>query len=753
MDARRLYDGGNWPRTTRVLPWSISLFLVILWLIPFQATSLPISLPFDLKLDRVLLLGIAVLWLAAMASDDGIRPRIPLGGVAAALTAFVAVAIASLVANVEVLSRLDEFEFALKKGILLLAYVLFFVLVSSIVRPSEVPGFIALTVGLACLTALGTIYEFRTELNLFYTWADHLPGFQVGPPPKDPRFGRELVNGPTGHAIAVATMLAMALPFALIRLMSMPSTDARRWLYVGAVVIIFAGCFSTIRKTGAVAPAAALLVLVLYRPRAMLSLLPFGVVLMLAIQFFIAPGAVVRVKAQLVTADDSPSTTGRTEDYAGVAPDIENKPILGRGHGSYNSERYRFLDNEYLQRIVETGFVGLASYLLLIVVAALLAHRVVWSRSHTRAPPAIAIVAAIAAFGVANSVYDTLSFPQAPYVFIFVAALATVLAQPASALPPPGLRVAALGPADVDGPDLSVVIVTHNGRELALSTIAAAQAAARDLRVQWLVVDSGSTDGTPDAIEASWPSIAVLRRDNEGFAAANNAALTSARGRWIVLLNPDAEVAEGSFVELVTALDARPAVGIASVVQQDSEGRAQVTLRRFPSVLRQLAEAVFLHRLLPGFVEGRAPHADEERTADWLTGAFLIVRAEALAEVGGLDERFFLYSEEKDWCRRFAQHGWEVRHLPCMRVTHHCGGYARPELRAQLSWAKLLFARKHYGRVRARGMGFALGLGHAVRIALSAPLASVSPALRARAAAERLAFDVVRGRRPPPFGR
>ncbi len=754
MDVRRLRDGGDWPRTTRVLPWSIAAFLVVLWIIPFQATSLPISLPFDFKLDRVLLLVIAVLWLAAMASDDGIRPRLRLGAVAAALTVFVAIALASVILQADVLSRLDELEFALKKGVLLLAYGVFFILVSSIVRPSEVTAFVALMVGLACITALGTIYEFRTDLNLFYSWADKLPGFRVGSPPVDPRFGRELVNGPAGHAIAVAAMLAMALPFALTRLISLKPGDRRRWLYIGAVGIILAGCFATIRKTGAVAPGVALLVLVLYRPMDMWRLVPFGIAMVLAIQFLIAPGAVVRIKAQLVTAQDSRSTIGRTEDYASVAPDIQDKPLLGRGHGSYDPSRYRFLDNEYLGRIVETGFIGLASYLALIFAAALVAHRVVWSRSPSRAPPAVAIVAAVAAFAVANAVFDALSFAQAPYLFFFVAALATVLAQPQAALPTPGLRRASPVPIRFAGPDLSVVIVTHNGRELALSTIVAARAATLGLHVQWLVVDSGSTDGTPEAIEQGWPDIVVLRRDNDGFAAANNWALPSAVGRWVLLLNPDAEVVEGSFAELIAALDARPAVGVASVVQQDGEGRRQASLHRFPSVWRQFAEAVFAHRLVPAVLQARVPRGDEERRCDWLTGAFLIVRREALEEVGGLDERFFLYSEEKDWCRRFAEHGWEVRHLPCMGVVHHCGGYDRPELRAQLSWAKLLYARKHFGPRRAGALRHALVLGHRLRIAgLAIRWMGGSLAGQDRLRAERLALAVVREHAPPPFGR
>ncbi|MFI5004106.1 MAG: glycosyltransferase family 2 protein [Solirubrobacterales bacterium] len=289
-----------------------------------------------------------------------------------------------------------------------------------------------------------------------------------------------------------------------------------------------------------------------------------------------------------------------------------------------------------------------------------------------------------------------------------------------------------------DRPDLSVIVVTHNRAELALSTLRSAGAAVRDLEVEWIVIDSGSTDGTPDAIEAALPDVRVLRERNIGFAAANNRGLERVRGRYVLLLNPDVEIDAGTFDELLATLDARPEIGVASVVQNAPDGTLQYSIRRFPSVWLALGEALAAARWTPlrrwREEEPRTAPYRSETPADWLVGAFLIARAQALADVGPLDERFFLYSEETDWCFRFHRAGWGVSHLPTMAITHHSGHAPGPDLTAQQSYAKVLFARKHYGRVRAASIRAALVLRHALRV-------------------ERRPLAVLLGLSEPPFAR
>jgi N-acetylglucosaminyl-diphospho-decaprenol L-rhamnosyltransferase len=300
--------------------------------------------------------------------------------------------------------------------------------------------------------------------------------------------------------------------------------------------------------------------------------------------------------------------------------------------------------------------------------------------------------------------------------------------------------------------DLSVVVVTHNGRRRALETLHSARASTGEIECEWLVVDNGSTDGTPEALEAELPDVRLFRQGNIGFAAGNNVALEHARGRYVLLLNPDVVVLRGTFADLLRELDSRPEVGVASVVQRGVDGTLQPSARRFPTPARQLGEALLTGRWAGEAILDAASY-DSEMRADWLVGAFLAVRREALERVGPLDERFFLYSEEKDWCMRIGQAGYEVMHLPTMEVTHHTGDYERPSLAAQLAWSKLLFARKHFGRGRRLAIHGALALGYGLRTAALGAASAVRPRFRRRFAAERAALAVTLGLAPPPFGR
>jgi GT2 family glycosyltransferase len=297
--------------------------------------------------------------------------------------------------------------------------------------------------------------------------------------------------------------------------------------------------------------------------------------------------------------------------------------------------------------------------------------------------------------------------------------------------------------------DLSIVIVTHNGRDMALETIESARAHAGGASVEWVIVDSGSTDDTPDAIEARWPDIEVIRLANIGFAAANNAGFAAARGRYLLALNPDTIVRWGRFSALVEAMDARPRVGAASVIQEESDGSLQ-SIRRDPSVWRALSEALLLRRL-PGCRRWQERELDQaayadERPADWLVGAVLVLRREAAVAVGGFDERFFMYSEEADLCRRIRAAGWEVRHLPVMRILHY-GGAPNPRLAAQAAYSRMEYAAKHFGRTRAVLYRGVLALHHLVRLAGL----TLRRRLPERRAGELRALQVVVGLAQPPF--
>lgn len=423
---------GAWPKTARLLPWALAGFLAMLWLVPFNGVTVPVPLPVDSALDRLAIPLLAAFWIAVMAAargSAGLRYRPT--GIDLFLGALLAIATWSVIYNVEELVALREFEIAVKKIAMLAGFGLVFYIVATVVRPSELDRWALAFVLLATAMAVGVVYEFRTRTNLFFDWTDALlpNAFSVAPPPEDPEWGRELVLGPAETPILAGMMLAMGLVFALTGYMR-ARTTLRKVLYGVSATLILAGCFATIRKTGLVAPAAALLTLLAYRPRQMIRLLPLGLVMVLAIQG-LAPGAIGRMKAQFVGGGgffEQKSVEGRTEDYPAIKPDVRHNLGFGRGHGTYDPMKYRFLDNEYIGRIVETGVPGLVIYLLLILAVIRVAHRASRSRDPARASMGVAVVSCAVVYLISNLVFDALSFEQAPYLFFFVAGLAVVAA-------------------------------------------------------------------------------------------------------------------------------------------------------------------------------------------------------------------------------------------------------------------------------------------------------------------------------------
>ena len=424
--------GGDWPHTGRVLPWMLAAFLLLIWFVPFDATSAPFSLPVDSQLDRVVLAALALAWVVAALGARELGPRRVRSPVNVAVLAFLAVATISVLLNVSTLARLDELDLAIKKLSLACSLAVFFCVAATTIRRAELRPFITFTIVLASIAAVGTIIEFRSGTNHFYALADSLiPGFTVAPEPVDPTFGRPSVSGPTGHGLALTVMFAMALPFVIVRLTQ--AETRRRLLYAAAAGLILAGGVATLRKTAVPAFGLGLLVLTVYRPREMVRLLPLGLVLVLAIHL-LAPGALSGLRYEL-TGGSEFSNQARVSDYDAVEPDIAAHPLLGRGYGTYDpqihqradtSQRHRILDNQYLLVLIETGFVGLLVFICLAVTAIIALHRTARSPDPARAEPAIAIIAGVGAFAVASTLFDTLAFPQVPYLFFFLLALGVV---------------------------------------------------------------------------------------------------------------------------------------------------------------------------------------------------------------------------------------------------------------------------------------------------------------------------------------
>jgi len=426
----RASDVSDWPRTTRLLPWLLFGFMAMLWVIPFDSILLPFGGPVDMTLDRPLLVLLVAVWFFGASTMQKGRPA-RASATHWAFGAFTLVAILSVLANSETLVRVGELELAVKHLALLASYAALFAVAASIIRPSEIPKLTKAMLGLACVTALGTIVEFRLGTNVFHDWIGPLfPGFvrPAGIGAID-SIGRKEVLGPGVQPLAVATMLTMALPFAFAWLLEAKETR-QKLLYAAIVVLLVGGAVATQKKTSMVGPAVCVLVLLAYRPRPMLRLAPLAIVLF-GVVHFAAPGALGGVVDQF-----SPDRVGkvnttrdRLSDYEAIRPDLASHPLLGRGYESYDQKKHRILDNQYLTLGIGVGLLGLLSYLAIFGTAFLSAHRVARSGDTDRAPPAMAAAAAIVAALVAGAILDFLALPQLPYLFCFIAAIAVVLAR------------------------------------------------------------------------------------------------------------------------------------------------------------------------------------------------------------------------------------------------------------------------------------------------------------------------------------
>ena len=369
---------------------------------------------------------VAVTWILALMSGGPAAPRLRLTPVHVAIAAFAAVAGLSVVLNAHALNHALEFETSIKKLPLLVAYLSMFVLTSSVVRKTEVPAFMKLTLALAVIAAAGMIWEFRFEYNVFYDWSRKLlPGiFSVVVPDSSSvdDIGRRMTIGPSELSLEAVAMLAMALPIALVGI-----SHARRWsgrlLYGLAAAIILAAAFSTYRKSALLAPVSVIATLAWFRRRELLRMAPLGI-FVLGVVHVLSPGALGSTTVQLSSGRLGATTVSdRTADYDAVRPDLWTHLLLGRGSGSYEHTSYRILDNEILHQVLEIGVVGLVAFVLMGVTVVLSARRLIAARHPTWSPIALACAAAAVAFLVVATLFDSLSFPHVPYIFMALAGL------------------------------------------------------------------------------------------------------------------------------------------------------------------------------------------------------------------------------------------------------------------------------------------------------------------------------------------
>ncbi len=320
-------------------------------------------------------------------------------------------------------------------------------------------------------------------------------------------------------------------------------------------------------------------------------------------------------------------------------------------------------------------------------------------------------------------------------------------------------------PAAVPAVDLSVLIVSWNVRDLLAAclesiaasplTLTAPDGAARGDDgpcAEVIVVDSASTDGTPAMIAERFPWVCLLAQaENVGFTHGNNLALTRARGRHLLLLNPDTVVHDDALPALVAYLDAHPQVGIAGPRVLNADGTTQSTRRRFPTPLTAFFESTWLqgyapHRLLDHFYVADLPD-DGIYEVDWVQGCALIARRAVYEQIGGLDEGYVMFSEELDWCRRAKAAGWRVAYVGTACITHYGGqSTAQVETRKHIHFqqSKLRYFRTYHGRALALALRLFLLVSYGLQMALEGAKAALGHKRALRRARIRTYWAVIR---------
>jgi hypothetical protein len=422
---------GNWPRTTRVLPWMLASFMAILWLVPFDSIQLNVSSPVDLKLDRLVLPIIAVTWMLCLAIGGRGAPRFRLTWIHGAVGAFVAIACLSVILDAGTLNRALEFDIAFKKLPLLIAYLSLFVMMASVVRREEVGPLLKYTLLLAVICGVGILWESRSLYNVFFEWSDKLlPGpFEVATTDSGWGGGRRATHGPGGHGLVAVSMMSMALPIAVLGVIQAERLRGRV-VYGLAACVLIAASLATQRKTGVLAPVAGVLALAYFRRRELLRLAPVALVLLAALMV-VSPAILVPVLDQFKPDRLETNTVlDRASDYDAIRPDVWSHFAFGRGYGSYQPLGHQILDSEVLVRLVETGVVGLVAFIMLGVSVVASARAMISSRHPIWAPSALAGAAAAVVFLVLATLFDTLAYPQVPYIFLCFAALVASLVRP-----------------------------------------------------------------------------------------------------------------------------------------------------------------------------------------------------------------------------------------------------------------------------------------------------------------------------------
>lgn len=257
--------------------------------------------------------------------------------------------------------------------------------------------------------------------------------------------------------------------------------------------------------------------------------------------------------------------------------------------------------------------------------------------------------------------------------------------------------------------DLTIIIVNRNTSELLSQCLNSIYETSSRYAFEIIVVDNGSTDDSVAMVETRFPAVKLIKNDgNQGFARANNQGLDISNSRYFMLLNSDTIMLEGAIDTLIEVADQNPNVGVIGPKLLNLDGSLQKSWASFPSLLSEMLGKNFSNRT-------PVPNLPNTFDVDWLMGACMLVRSEVLHNVGKLDEDYFFYSEETDWCYRIKKRDWKIWYTTNTAIYHLGGGSTSKGSVFQLVrlyQGKLLYFKKNHGNLASTLLRFALALSN-----------------------------------------
>lgn len=251
-------------------------------------------------------------------------------------------------------------------------------------------------------------------------------------------------------------------------------------------------------------------------------------------------------------------------------------------------------------------------------------------------------------------------------------------------------------------PDLSIVILSYRSKSDLGRLLPSVYSSQTRFSYEVIVVDNGSNDGTFEWLEA-WQHLTapknfrLIKNQNTGFAHGNNLGLRQARGRYLLLLNPDTELKADTLEIMLAFMESRPKIGISGCKVLKPDGNLDLACRRrFPNPWNAFARLFLLSKTSYNVLDS---DENQPQAVDSVMGAFLLIRSAVMQKIGFLDEEFFMYGEDLDWCWRCKAAGYEVWYYPQAQIVHYKGSSSRKTPFRALKWfhdAMWIFYRKHY---------------------------------------------------------